>query len=114
VLLGVQFCKLNAEKSPYLVEKLNIWVMPTLVLIKEGKTVHHIRGFDELGATPDFSSDMLAYVLSKYKVLTYEGGPPDMPNKAGKMGVNSVRMAIGKGPREGLHERGSDDEGDDY
>jgi hypothetical protein len=32
-----QFVKINAEKSPYLVEKLNVWVMPTLLLVKDGQ-----------------------------------------------------------------------------
>lgn len=125
-----QFCKINAEKAPYLVEKLNIFVMPTLLCIKGGETVKHIRGFDELGGTDEFSSDMLAYVLTQYKVLTsYEGGCPEEPTGrgGGGKGVNSIRMAVGGagsvgggGPRsssirEGLNEKryDSDDSGDD-
>jgi hypothetical protein len=122
-----QFCKIDAEKSPYLVEKLNIFVMPTLLLIKGGETVKHLRGFDELGGTDEFSSDMLAFVLTQYKVLTsYEGGRPDSPSGrgGGGKGVNSIRMAVGgaggPGPRsssirEGLNEKryDSEDSGDD-
>lgn len=107
-------------------EKLNIFVMPTLLLVKDGETVKHLRGFDELGGTDDFSSDMLAYVLSTYKVLTsYEGGPPETPSGRGAgKGVNSIRMAVGgaggPGPRsssirEGINEKqyDSDASGDD-
>lgn len=102
-------------------EKLNIFVMPTLLLIKGGETVKHLRGFDELGGTDEFSSDMLAYVLTQYKVLTsYEGGMPDEPTGKGK-GVNSIRMAVGAGGgkaggarsssiREGINERRYDSE----
>lgn len=63
-----QFAKINAEKSPYLVEKLNVYMMPTLLLIKDGQTVHHIRGFDEFGGSDRFSTDVFAFVLSSYKV----------------------------------------------
>ncbi len=125
-----QFCKIDAEKSPYLVEKLSIVVMPTLLLIKGSETVKHLRGFDELGGTDEFSSDMLAHVLTQYQVLTsYEGGRPDSPSGrggGGGKGVNSIRMAVGGaggpsgGPRsssirEGLNEQqyASDDSGNE-
>lgn len=108
----LQFCKIDAEKSPYLVEKLNVWVMPTIVLIKDGQTVHHLRGFDELGGTQDFSTEMLCYVLSTYNVLNYEGGRPQSPTRGSK-GVNAVRMAVG-GVREGLHESEFRDDEEEY
>lgn len=38
-----QFCKIDAEKCPYLTEKLNIFVMPTILLIQGGQTVHQAR-----------------------------------------------------------------------
>jgi|EP00670_Eutreptiella_braarudii_P005835 hypothetical protein len=44
-----KFVKINAEKSPFLVERLQIWCMPSIVLVKDGKTDHTIQGFDELG-----------------------------------------------------------------
>jgi len=44
-----QFCKIDAEKSPFLVERLQIVVLPTILCIKDGKTVHQIVGFDEFG-----------------------------------------------------------------
>lgn len=99
--------KINAEKSPYLVEKLNIFMMPTLVLVKDGATVHHIRGFDEFGGTDDFSANVMAYVLSTYKVLNYDGPPPEL--KDGKKGVNSLKMKLGSSIKEGLHERDDDE-----
>ncbi len=70
--LETRFVKINAEKSPYLVEKLGIILMPTIVLIRDGKTEHSLRGFDELGGTDDFTTDDMAYVLSTHKVLNFE------------------------------------------
>jgi len=73
VVFNFQLVKINAEKSPYLVEKLNVFMMPTLVLIKDGQTVHHIRGFDEFGGTDSFTTEAFAYVLSTYKVSQAAG-----------------------------------------
>ena len=63
--LETRFIKINVDQvsedgasgsgAAYLVEKLGIIVMPTILIIKDRKAVHHIRGFDELGGTEDFS-----------------------------------------------------------
>ncbi|CAM9944312.1 unnamed protein product [Ascophyllum nodosum] len=105
-----RFCKINAEKSPYLTEKLNILVMPTVLLIDGGKTVHQIRGFDELGATDDFHEDTLAYVMSTYGVLNFEGEPPSDPTKAAGVGVNSIALRVlGKGAARASAREGDGD-----
>lgn len=59
----VRFCFINAEKAPYLCEKLHIWMLPSMLLIKEGKTEYTIRGFDELGGR-EFDTDRLEALLS--------------------------------------------------
>ena len=53
--------KIDAEKHPFLVEKLGIILMPTMVLIKGGHTDHAIHGFDEFGGTDDFTTADMAY-----------------------------------------------------
>lgn len=42
--IEARFCKIDAEKNPYLVEKLGIILMPTIVLIVGGVTEHAIHG----------------------------------------------------------------------
>jgi thioredoxin-like negative regulator of GroEL len=37
--LETRFVKINAEKSPFLVERLGIFIMPTILLIKDGQTI---------------------------------------------------------------------------
>lgn len=37
--------QINAEKSPYLTEKLKIWMLPTLALIKSEKVEDYVVGF---------------------------------------------------------------------
>ncbi|GMH72230.1 hypothetical protein TrLO_g7154 [Triparma laevis f. longispina] len=90
--LETRFVKIDAEKSDYLVEKLMVVVMPTILLVKDGKVVHQIQGFDELGGTHEFTTQLLAWVLSQHSVLTYDG---DMPEEYFKgKGVNSVHVAM--------------------
>ena len=66
--------KQNAGGVTYLVDKLGIVVMPTLLLVKKRQAVHHIRGFDELGGSTDFSTKTLAFVLRHYGMLFRNGG----------------------------------------
>lgn len=61
--METKFVKVDAEKSPYLVEKLHIWMLPTLVLINDGHTEHSIVGFDEYGGNDDFSTETFEQVL---------------------------------------------------
>jgi Thioredoxin len=58
-----RFVKINIEKSPYLADKLRIVMLPTIMLIKDGKTEHSIIGFDELGGTDEFATEDLEEVL---------------------------------------------------
>jgi hypothetical protein len=50
----------------FLVERLQIRVMPTLLLIRDQKVVHQIQGCTELGNQADFTTHHLAFVLGKY------------------------------------------------
>lgn len=93
-----RFVKINAEKNPFLVERLGIIILPTIVLIKDGHTDHSLRGFDEMGGVDDFTTDDLAYVLGSHKVLFYSGDRSDEIKKnAGRGGLNSMRLNIRSG-----------------
>ncbi len=50
--------QIHAEKSPYLVEKLKIWMLPTLALIRQEKTIDYVVGFDDLGSKDDFTTEV--------------------------------------------------------
>jgi hypothetical protein len=56
--------------SKFLVERLGITVMPTLLIVKDRKAVHQIRGFDELGGREDFDVRSLACVLVGHGAIT--------------------------------------------
>ena len=68
--LETKFLRVDAEKSPFLAERLKIWMLPTLVLVKQGRTEHSIVGFDELGGSDNFTTAQLEQLLLQYDVLT--------------------------------------------
>ena len=68
--------------------------MPTIVLIKDGKTEHSIHGFDEFGGTDDFTTSDMAYVLASRGVLNYDNDrSEEIRNRSTKAGLNSIRLA---------------------
>jgi hypothetical protein len=69
-----RFVKINIEKSPYLAEKLRIVMLPTVMLVKDGKTDHSIIGFDEMGGTDNFETDDFANVLSNWGAIHRQSG----------------------------------------
>jgi hypothetical protein len=74
--METKFLKINAEQSPFLVERLRIWMMPSIVIALNGKTEHTIVGLDEFGGGEEFSTEMAAYVLGQHKAIFHDGVPP--------------------------------------
>eukprot|EP00948_MAST-09A_sp_MAST-9A-sp1_P003833 g3833.t1 len=111
--IGVKFFKINAEKHQFICERLKIWCLPTLVLIKAGHTESSLIGFSELGNTPDFSQSTLETVLNNKGMIKYDGpedkeeasanshGPKKFNTKTNAIRVGGSSMAI------------REDEGDD-
>jgi len=101
VKINVQDCDHQGGGASFLVERLGVVVMPTLVLVKDRKAFHHMTGFDEIGGTEDFSEQALAYVLGKHGVID----PCDDEEVSEEVlkshkGVNAMR--IRKGARSGF------------
>ena len=100
--LETRFIKVDVEdtESPgvsYLVEKLGIVVMPTLLIVKNRKAHHQIRGFDEMGGDENFSTNELAYVLGVHGAIhptEEESWPPEERSRARGRGVNSIRVDL--------------------
>ena len=109
--LESKFIKIDAEKNPYLVERLMIIIMPTIVLIKNGKTEHSIRGFDEFGGTDDFRTEDVAWALSQHGLLDYTGADrsEEIAGRNDSAGFNSINMSrIRSGERD--HELDADED----
>jgi len=107
-----RFVKINAEKNPFLVEKLGVILLPTMVLIKDGKTEHAIHGFDEFGGVDDFPTEVVAYVLAAHGMIKPEE-VEDMSEdiaEGNSAGVNAIRVNTITSSRFALLE----DEDDDF
>lgn len=100
--LETRFLKINVEgadqagggAASYLVEKLGIVIMPTVIVVKDRKVIHHLRGFDELGGTQEFSTKALEYVLGLHGGVHQAEGA-EVPLELlpeNQKGVNSIRI----------------------
>jgi len=105
--LETKFLKINVEGcdnnegggASFLVESLGVRVMPTLVLVKNRKAFHHIRGFDELGGTDDFSTNMLAHVLGAHGITDVRDDEEMSEEFLKERGINMIN--IRKGAKKG-------------
>lgn len=118
--LETRFLKINAEKCPFLIEKLRIIMLPTMLCVKDGKTEHAIIGFDEMGGTDEFPTEVLALVLSSYDVLKYSKeefmddagiGQDEIEEiEADDKGINKMKINRGPAIREGVNDAAAADE----
>lgn len=99
--LETKFIKLNVEKAPFLTERLKIKVLPTLALVKDGKTKDYIVGFTDLGNTDEFPTEMLEWRLGCSDIINYSGNllePPIIGQKSGSKFTKVEKKTIrGKG-----------------
>ena len=83
--LETRFVKLNVERAPFLCERLKIHILPTIAVVVDNVTKDYIKGFDELGGTDDFSTEMLEWRLGCVEALNYAGNLLEPPiNSGGK------------------------------
>ncbi|XP_051997703.1 thioredoxin domain-containing protein 9 [Xyrauchen texanus] len=99
--LETKFIKLNVEKAPFLTERLRIKVLPTLALVKDGKTKDFVVGFTDLGNTDEFPTEVLEWRLGCSDIINYSGnllGPPAIGQKQGSKFTKVEKKTIrGKG-----------------
>lgn len=81
--LEAKFCKINAEKCPFLIERLRIKHIPTIALVVKNKTKDYIVGFNDLGNRDDFPTEALEYRISLSGAITYTGDYPKNMKKGG-------------------------------
>lgn len=85
--IETKFVKLNAEKCPFLAERLKIKVIPTIVLISKSIMVDRIVGFTDLGNTDEFTTETLEWRIAQNDIIKYEGDlstPPYLQEKCKK------------------------------
>jgi hypothetical protein len=84
-----RFVKIDAEKAKFLTERLRIKIIPTIALIKDTKTIDYIVGFQDLGNTDDFDTEMLEWRIAKSAIIEYSGDLVNPPEQQSKKKFNS-------------------------
>lgn len=110
--IETKFIKLEAEKCPFLAQRLNIVVLPAIVLTVNNQTAGLIEGFDELGGRDDFTTNTLEQYLAKKGVIEYEEPPAHFKAKMNKDNENNYSNSIRSGDRN-KQQWDSDDSDDD-
>jgi len=108
-----KFVKINAEKAPFLTERLKIRVLPTLCLVKNGKTCDYIVGFTDLGNKDDFSTEMLEWRIARADVIEYSGNLMEPPKSNGSTGRQQMAVKSKKTIR-GRKDDSDDSDDSDY
>ena len=105
-----KFVKIDAEKSHFLVQRLNVKVLPTILIVKDSKFIDRIVGFDDLGGRDEFSTEMMEWRIAQSGAINYSGDlsvRPDAPQKP-KANILASRTIRGKTSRD------DSDSDDDY
>lgn len=68
--LETRFIHINAEKSPFFVERLQIRVLPTMVIFDNGVAIDRITGFEGISNADQFPTSALARCLIKKKAMS--------------------------------------------
>jgi len=116
--LETLFCEIDAEKSPYLTEKLKIFMLPTLALISKEKVMDYIVGLDDFGGGgDDFPTKNVKLVLQSKGMVDEEGermyseAKNDMDDDVAKEILKDRVRNIRQGKKFELN---SDDENSDF
>ena len=61
--LEARFVWVDAENAPFLTDKLNIWMLPTICCIIDNNVKEQHNGLNEIDGSGKYSSGMLEYLL---------------------------------------------------
>merc|ERR1719199_1976447 len=61
--MAALFVWVDAENAPFITEKLNVWMLPTIVCIEDNKVKCQHNGLNEIDGSGRYSSGMLEYLL---------------------------------------------------
>lgn len=103
-----RFLKINAEKAHFLTQRLNVKALPTILFIKDEKTVGRMVGFSQLGDTDEFTTETMEWRLGTYDIITYTGDLNKPPGAAGSSG-GKINVMKGKTIRNGRNDSDSDE-----
>ena len=83
--IETRFVNINVEKAPFFIKKLQIKVLPTIILFTDGLAEDRIVGFEELGGEDEFETIILTRRLVKGKII-------DAKNKSEEGRINIKKV----------------------
>lgn len=116
--IETRFIKVDAEKSPFVSERLQIHVLPTILCTKDAKVEHRFEGFDEMGGRDDFTTAELERRLAGKSMIELdpsEMAPPPATTKRQAVKANPFGSAVyasSKGRKRDGEEEDEDDDDD--
>ena len=88
-----KFIRIDAEKAPFFVSKLQIRTLPTLIVIRDGKAIDRLTGFEGFSADkskPDqWETSKLQEWLAKTGAISYKAPPKDLVGEMKRLGLRS-------------------------
>ena len=109
--LETRFLKINVERAPFLCQRLNIKTLPTMLMIKDEKTIGRLIGFSALGETDEFSTEMLEWVFGGHEIISYSG---DLSKPPDNMKTNSDKSAVTVINKKSIRGKDDDNSDDDW
>lgn len=107
--LECKFLCIEAEFAPFLIERLNIWMMPTLVLAKDNKVQTQLRGLDWVAPDGKIDTEVLEKKLFEYGFLeeTYLA----LEKQIEEFGADAILQGVGH--KKSVMQQQEDDSEDD-
>ncbi len=73
--METRFVRVEAEKAPFLTQRLRVWMLPTLAILKDGAATDYIVGLDDVGGREDFADEALEARLAALGAVFEEAQP---------------------------------------
>lgn len=114
--MDCKFLRLDAEKSPFFVHKLQIKTLPCLIVFQEGKAIDRLQGFEGLAvdaSEPDkWHTGRLQQWISETGAIKYRMPTEEIKEEMKRMGIRPKGTVWSGTSRNGFSTRGydSDDE----
>eukprot|EP00474_Spongospora_subterranea_P010232 CRZ10690.1 hypothetical protein [Spongospora subterranea] len=88
-----KFVKINAEKSPFLSERLQVVTLPTIIMTTKGTVKDTIVGFEGIAKLDKCSSDDFERRLAMNGMIDYEGDPRQAKDASRRGPMNVIRKS---------------------
>ena len=87
--------RIDAEKAPFFITKLQVRTLPTLIIFREGKAIDRLTGFEGLADDPsrpdEWSTRRLAEWMSQTGAIDYRPSAEELREDLERMGVKAKK-----------------------